>query len=599
MATETSVPRPAGSAAGVRDRRRPPSWAPGALAVLVCAGLGVLSVLTLPSVPDYDEFSWLVWGRELAHQIIGPHQPFNLLGGPSWKPFPVLWTTIFGFTGSAVALWVAFVRAAGLFGLVLAYRVAARLAEEARWKYAGRVAGTLAAIAVCLTLQWFHFMFRATSEPLTITATLLWVDRMLAGRRLQGLLAGMVLATMRPEATAFVGIYALWLLWREPGVMRRLAAVGGVGLVALAWIVPPWIANGQPLQASNRARAYAGNQGHQVATFVLQRAGALVVAPVLVLALVLLGLALWRRDRIVLGLVAASLAYVGIIELMALHGFPGLPRFMLPAAAVVCVLAAVALVRVASMLGGGVASAVAAAALVALAVPFCITHASRVVSEHRFAETAARWDHALITAAERAGGARSVLPCRSSQAAVNHVVQPSLAWDLGVPLTRVWPLNSQTYSLKGSSVAFVAHGNAIVGLEPRRLRPGYAARTVTRWKMWHALRITRIGDPRANRCVGDRAASGAPRNFGALGGFPGHDATPRRHRAHRAHPRRGHPRRPRARGSREHPRHPRRHHAHHRADRRAHHHRSRRQGPGGPVSRGPAVAHRRPRRGGR
>src|SRR5947209_870177 len=68
---------------------------------IVCLLLGILSVLTMPSPPDYDPFAWVVWGRELAHQIVGRHDLFVVEGGPSWKPLPVAFTTVFGFFGPA------------------------------------------------------------------------------------------------------------------------------------------------------------------------------------------------------------------------------------------------------------------------------------------------------------------------------------------------------------------------------------------------------------------------------------------------------------------------------------------------------------------
>ena len=523
-------------------------WLPGSIAALLCLALAIISVHTLPSVPDYDEFSWIVWGRELAHQVVGAPQPFNLLGGPSWKPFPVLFTTIFGATGSAVSLWVVFVRAVGLFGLWLAYLVGSRLGASERWSGAGPVAGVLSAVAVCLTLQWFHFMFRATSEPLTITATLLWVERMLAGRRLCGLLAGVALATMRPEASAFVAVYTLWLLWRERETRRRVLAVAGALLVPAAWVIPPWIANGQPLQASSRARQYAGNQGHEVATFVLQRAHTLLLWPVIVLAAVAFVIAIWRRERAVIGLGLASLAYVGVIELMAVKGFPGLPRFMLPAAAVVSVLAAVAVARVGSLLGGGLPAAGLAVVIVAATVPFAINRASQPAHEYRLAEVAMHYDRGLITAVRRAGGRHAVLPCRSSQAVVNHIVGPSLAFDLGVPLTRVRLLTNRPSSLKRPSVGFLAHGNILVGRAPEMLRRGFTARPVFRQRMWHVERILRPGSRHENACVGLRHTPRQPgagqllTPHGRAGGSAPHRHSTHHHHHHR-HPTHRHHRR--------------------------------------------------------
>ena len=54
---------------------------PVGLAVGACIVLAVLSAAVLPTVPSYDPFSWIVWGRELTD----PHLSFLISGGPSWK----------------------------------------------------------------------------------------------------------------------------------------------------------------------------------------------------------------------------------------------------------------------------------------------------------------------------------------------------------------------------------------------------------------------------------------------------------------------------------------------------------------------------------
>ena len=45
-----------------------------------------------PSSPSYDPYAWIVWGRELMPGAGG--EPFTLAGGPSWKPLPVLFTSL-------------------------------------------------------------------------------------------------------------------------------------------------------------------------------------------------------------------------------------------------------------------------------------------------------------------------------------------------------------------------------------------------------------------------------------------------------------------------------------------------------------------------
>jgi len=76
---------------------------PGRL-YLVMAGVAlVIAALSLliPSTPSYDPWAWLVWGREIAH--------FDLqtTGGPTWKPLPVIFTTVFSLFGKAAPdLWL-------------------------------------------------------------------------------------------------------------------------------------------------------------------------------------------------------------------------------------------------------------------------------------------------------------------------------------------------------------------------------------------------------------------------------------------------------------------------------------------------------------
>ena len=85
------------SPAAVRER---PSVAaardhPLLVATLVCAALAAISAGVLPTVPSYDPWSWVVWGRE----VFDPHLGFFVGGGPSWKPLPVVFTAVVWCTG--------------------------------------------------------------------------------------------------------------------------------------------------------------------------------------------------------------------------------------------------------------------------------------------------------------------------------------------------------------------------------------------------------------------------------------------------------------------------------------------------------------------
>src|SRR5690242_17420773 len=96
------------------------SWAersPRRVAFAACAGLAALSLL-LPWAAGYDAWAWLVWGRELTQSSL------DLRGGPAWKPFPVLFTALFGpFGGAGPDLWLLVARTGALLSLVLCFRL--------------------------------------------------------------------------------------------------------------------------------------------------------------------------------------------------------------------------------------------------------------------------------------------------------------------------------------------------------------------------------------------------------------------------------------------------------------------------------------------
>lgn len=473
-----------------------------AIAVLLCFVLGGLSVLSHSWVPSYDVFSWIVWGREIAHHVIGPHEPFLTAGGPSWKPLPVVFTTIFGFFGPAPKLWVGFARGLGLLGLVFAYRAGSRLGRSAEWAAAGPVAGILAALGVFLTTRWTHYMLRGTSEPIVLTATLLALDAHLARRRWIAFWAGVALALMRPEAGLFVLVYALWLFRETRSNWARVLLVIGVLLIPIGWIVPPWLASHNPLLASRHARDYNGHLGPEPLAMVLKRATNLTVWPVIVAAAAETALAIRRRDWLTVRLAAASLAYVAVVAAMALDHYPGLERFMLPAAAIACVLAGVGAARVAALAGGGLRSAALAAALVAVAVPFFAGRITSQRNEKAQSEEAAVIYGQMLDAMHRAGGPRRMLPCGGSRVAINHSIQPSLAWAMKVPLVEVLPVNRRDLSLRRPALLIEAPRNKLDGGAPHAFDYGLRGHVLLRMGKWKLIRVTEPGATGPDRCVG-------------------------------------------------------------------------------------------------
>ena len=203
-----------------------------------CVALAALSLL-LPSAPTYDPMAWLIWGREIAHLGL------STTDGPSWKPLPVAFTTLFAPTGSAAPwLWLVVARSGGLIALAMSYRVAARLA--------GRAAGLIAAAGLALSHEWMRDSWLGNSEGVLLALLLLAVDRHLSERPRQALVLGFLAGLLRPEAWPFLGLYGLWLWVRRPA-LRRLGLVLAA-LTFVLWFVPEEIGSGDLLRASARAR---------------------------------------------------------------------------------------------------------------------------------------------------------------------------------------------------------------------------------------------------------------------------------------------------------------------------------------------------------
>ena len=483
-------------------------------AALACVVLAALSAAVLPTVPSYDPWAWIVWGRE----VVDPHLSFTVGGGPSWKPLPVIFTTVFAlFGGAAPTLWVIAARAGGLLGLVAASRLAARLVGDRRWAV---VAGILAAAGVVLTQDWVYYMFRGATEPMLIGTSLWAVDRFLSGRRGSAFALGVATCLMRPEAWPLLGVYAIWLWVREPRL--RVLVIAGLLAIPFFWFVPPWIGSGQPFLAASHAREYNGHLGSDPFLEVLRRGVDLQVLPALIAAGVAAAIALVSvrrpsspdrdpdalgRDRLTLWLAALTLAWWVIVVGMTLDGYPGLERFYLPAAALTCVLAGVGIARVARLAGGALGSraapirvgaawvpAAVAAALIALSIPFTTARISTARAQEPIASRAVTRLDQLSAAVAAVGGHRRVYPCHSSFTAVNHSVQTALAWKLHVTLGRVGT------SMRHQGLMFIGPHDSIDGGVPRVDHRLTQMRLLAMAGVWRVYRMTSPGSD--TRCVG-------------------------------------------------------------------------------------------------
>ncbi len=484
-------------ASAARFLRRPRS--PAVISVIVCIVLGALSAAILPTVPSYDPWSWIVWG----HEVFDPHLSFIVNGGPSWKPLPVIFTTIWGlFGGAAPTLWVVTARIGGLLGLVGAYRLAHRLTGGG---WAGAFAGVLAVIGVVLTQDWFYYFLRGTSEVILIGATVWAVDRLLEGRHTQAFLLAVAASLIRPEWWPFVGLYALWLWFRQPGFKspgKRLLLIAGLCAIPFFWFAPPGITTGQPFLAATHAAEYNGHLGTNVFRTVVARGVDLQVLPALIAGIigVLIGW-LRDRDRAILGIGLGVVAWWVVVVGMTLDGYPGLERFFLPAAALICVLGGVGIARIAQLAGGLVpdqarpAAVAAGAVLVAACIPLTTSQIAAARSTFPAASRAVSTLDQLDRVVAAVGGHNGVYPCKTSFAAINHSVQTAMAWKLHVTLERVGT------SMRAPGIDFIGPHNATDGAPARvdpRLTRHQTLAVVGGW------RVVRLTDPRLTNtaCVG-------------------------------------------------------------------------------------------------
>jgi|SRR5450755_187954 len=484
-------------------RRNDPLRFPALTAVLVCFALAALSAAVLPTVPSYDPWSWIVWGRE----VVDPHLSFTVGGGPSWKPLPVIFTTVFALFGSAApTLWVITARAGGVLALVAAWRLASRLVGGGR---AGVCAGLIAVAGLLLTQDWFYYMFRGTSEPMLVAASLWAIDRLLDGRHGQAFVLGVAGALIRPEWWPFLGLYGLWLWFKHPRL--RWLVVAGLLSIPLLWFVPPWIGSGQPFLAASHAKDYNGHLGAHPLLEVLRRGVDLQVLPALLAAVAAVAIGWFKyRDRVTLALGGAALAWWVLVVGMTLDGYPGLERFYLPAAGVTCVLAGVGITRVAQLAGAAmpgprgraVAVAVAVGAgLIALSIPLTTNRISDARATKAAADQAVRTLDQLSDAVLAVGGHAGVFPCQSSFAAVNHGVQTALAWKLHVTLSRVGT------SMRAPGLDFIGPHNATDGAPARVDRRLTELTQIAQTGEWRVVRSTDPRVPALDSCVGHRVGN--------------------------------------------------------------------------------------------
>ena len=388
-------------------------------ALAACVALAALSLLWT-SQPTYDPWSWILWGREILHLDL------STTNGPSWKPLPAVFTTVFALFGDAAPeLWVLVARAGALAGVLFAFVLGRRLA--------GPWAGLLAA-AVLLVAPWYvRNAALGNSEGLQVAFALAAADRALAGRHRAAFLCGLGLALLRPEAWPFLGLYGAWLAWRHRSELVVVAV--GFASLPLLWLLPEQLGAGDWLRAAHRAQQPISGtpaDADSPVRAVLREGWDMLGGGSAVHWAFLAGLAVvvWRRDRPLLAMTGLIAAWTLLVGVMSASGYSGNVRYLIVPAALAIVVAAAGLALAARELAQRVSvpSLLGPLAAVALAAYLVVPWADRSEAALDAAEYQSGMTEQLAVVVDRAGGRDRVRAC--GPVTTGAYLVPAVAWEL-------------------------------------------------------------------------------------------------------------------------------------------------------------------------
>ena len=429
-----------------------------------------LASLALPSGLGYDSYAWLLWGRDLAHLGL------SVTGtGTSWKPLPALIDALLAPLGHNASYgWLVIARAGTMFALFMSFRLAWRLAPE-RTRL---LAGVVAAASLFLTHEWLRLEGVGNSEGLMVALGLLAIDRHLDRHHGQALALLVAAGLIRVEMWPFIAVYALWLAWRTDGWARM-----GVALAVLAapllWFGGDWVGSGHLTTGSDRALhavgASPGSSPHPALAVAIEAVTMVPLPAWIALAAGLIAALVRPRMTPVVALAACALVWTAVVALMAQHGYPGLPRFVLMASALEAVAAGIGAAIAVAWLGRGNATTAGALALVALcAFAFASRPDARLLpSEVKGIDQVADTDTALAGLVKTAGGPDAVLHCGTPSTTWYTVT--AVAWDLGVPAGQVRPEPTGKVAFRPDGTGWQvseARRCGLVATQPTQIRNG-------------------------------------------------------------------------------------------------------------------------------
>jgi hypothetical protein len=430
--------------------------------------------LLIPSTPSYDPWAWIIWGREIVHLNL------QTTGGPSWKPLPVIFTTLFAPFGKAAPdLWLVIARTGALMAVAMTFKLALRLTRRTGAEPAdaqrstglaragelapGFLAATIAALGLVSAGGFISDNALGYSEGLMAAVVLIAIDRHLDGQRRQAFAIAFAAALDRPEIWPFWGLYGLHLFWTDPEA--RKLVIGLFAAIPVFWFLPELWGSGHLFRGVNRAQNPRSNspafascpfcaelKDHAWPLILLR------IKAAAAFAVAVAGWGLWRArrgqaggapqraDAAVLSLAVLGIAWLVLIAIMTQAGFSGNNRYLVLGAALVCVVGGVGW-GWAAQIGGellarvtkpavATVSAVTALVVVFMFIPSWIgATAVDLPAAHKSLSYQARLRSDLTRAVADAGGASKLLRCGTIMTEGFQV--PMVAWTLGVHTLRI------------------------------------------------------------------------------------------------------------------------------------------------------------------
>jgi hypothetical protein len=425
------------------------------------AALGFAAVIAFfatRTVPSYDSYYNLIWGRDLIH-LRSPD--FQVYQAPTHHPLYVAVGAVLSVFGSVADRLLVLACVLAFVALVWAtYRVGAAVFEP--W------AGVVAAVLVLVSPTLLLYTARAYVD-VPFVACVMWAAAVEARaprarpRVVVGLLV--VAGLLRPEAWLLAGVYWLWVGWRRWDLLA-MALAAPVG-----WAIVDAIATGDALYSLHATSGQAdqiervrglGHVPHELITAL----DSTVRAPVVTLGAggAIACIVLWARGRKPAGAVEVPLALLGggIVTFAAtgVVGLSLLPRYLTVPAVALCLFTgwvAVVGVRWLAEAAGRRVAGVVVGAVVALGLVYAVAGGSmrRAVNELRFIHTS----HARLVAIVRDPAVAVARRSCGPLTLPNYKLVPDARWILDAPASGV---RARSEAAVDPSVALVIAGRKAV-----------------------------------------------------------------------------------------------------------------------------------------